>query len=216
VSAAVVACFLMAGCADRRVPVAPASAAVEVYRPAEPTRRYSGPAPGQVSPGLVPWRDPRGDMARFFPGATGYESETRILSHRRLELAKRLGRAPMGDDLLLRLHPVRQGTRRAGVVLVQRVRGEHGAIEMVLALTPEGRVRGARLQRSREPGPVMAALTGEWLAAFTGKSATDAWRMGSDLPSVPAAARRSAEAVAGGARTALILWQVARQEPSGG
>jgi len=40
--------------------------------------------------------------------------------------------------------------------------------------------------------------------------------MGSDLPSVPAAARRSAEAVAGGARTALILWQVARQEPSGG
>jgi hypothetical protein len=86
---------------------------------------------------------------------------------------------------------------------------------MVLALTPEGRVRGARLQRGREPQPVMAILTGDWLAAFAGKSAANAWRIGGDLPAVPATARRSAEAVAAGARTALILLQVAQREPGG-
>src|ERR1043165_4560528 len=43
---------------------------------------------------LCPWREPEQDLRRFFPEATRYEVETRILSGQRLELMKQLGRAP--------------------------------------------------------------------------------------------------------------------------
>lgn len=175
--------------------------------------RAAGPIPasGPSSPGLVPWRDPVGDVGRFFPGGIAGRSETRILSHRRLELTQRLGRPPVGDDLLLRLYPVRRAGALLGYVMVRRVKGEHGALELVLAVTPEGRVRGCRLQRSREPHAVGAALQ-RFLPAFDGKRVSDSWRIGGDLPAVPAVARRSAAAVADGARTALILLQLGDQD----
>jgi hypothetical protein len=216
-------CLLLAGCADPRPADDPSGRGATAVA-ANATEHIHRPSAvgGPPSVGLVPWRDPRGDMARFFAGATGHESETRILSHRSLELAERLGRPPVGDDLLLRLYRVyreKPGAsakqRVSGAILVQRVRGEHGAIEVVLAVSPEGKVRGARLQRAREPGEVMDALTGGWLRAFTGKSARDSWRVGTDLPAVPLPARASADAVAVGARTALILFEVASREPKG-
>jgi hypothetical protein len=168
----------------------------------------SGPPSGAGSPhvGLVPWRDPASDLAAFFPGARGYRAETRILSHLRLSLAQHLGHPPTGDDLLLRYYRVLRGSRPVGSILVRRVKGEYGAIELVLAVTPAARVRGVRLQRQREPAPIAAALQGPaWRAAFAGKTADSRWRVGEDLPPVPPAARASAQAIADGARTALIL-----------
>jgi len=165
---------------------------------------------GSPHVGLVPWRDPAGDMAAFFPGATGYRAETHILSHLRLSLAQQLGHPPMGDDLLLRSYRVLRGSRRVGAILVRRVKGEYGAIELVLAVTPAARVRGVRLQRQREPAPIAAALQGPaWRAAFAGKTADSRWRVGEDLPPVPPEARPSAQAIADGARTALILFRAA-------
>jgi hypothetical protein len=160
--------------------------------------------------GLVPWRDPTGDLAQFFPGATGYRAETRILSHLRVALARELGHPPSGDDLLLRFYRVLRGSRPVGSILVRRVKGEFGAIELVLAVTPAARVRGMRLQRQREPAPVAAALQRPaWRAAFAGKTADSPWRVGEDLPPVPPAARRSAQAIADGARMALVLLRAA-------
>ena len=51
---------------------------------------------------LCPWRQPEVDLKVFFPDATGYRAETRILSGLRLELAERLGRTPTGDENALR------------------------------------------------------------------------------------------------------------------
>lgn len=164
--------------------------------------------------GLVPWRDPLGDLAAFFPGATGYRTETRTLSDRRLQLARDLGRPPVSDDLLLRFYRVYRKAEAIGVVLVRRVKGEHGAIELVLAVAPNGRLRGVRLQRMREPELCAAALQSQrWRAAFSGKTAASAWRVGEDLPSVPPAALGSAQAIADGARTALVLLRAA-EEPA--
>src|SRR3954468_6789964 len=55
---------------------------------------------------MCPWREPSGDVKVFFPAATRYQVETRILSGFRLQLAERLGRAPTGDENALRVYRV--------------------------------------------------------------------------------------------------------------
>src|SRR5581483_6699073 len=104
---------------------------------------------------LCPWREPEADLKQFFPEADHYETETRILSGRRTELAARLGRQPTGDENALRLYRVCAGSKRVGTILTGRVKGECGAIELVVALEGDT-VRGLRLQRHRETAAVAA------------------------------------------------------------
>jgi hypothetical protein len=161
---------------------------------------------------LCPWREPEADLQRFFPDATHYEVETRILSGVRVELAERLRRVPSGDENALRLHRVYRDKRAVGTVLTRRVKGGHGAIELILAVDGQARVRGLRLQRLREPEFIVDALQNPaWLQAFQGKNAESLWQLGGDLPEVPAEARTSAEAIVQGARSLLILLAAAGQ-----
>jgi len=158
---------------------------------------------------ICPWREPEADLKQLFPTATRYIPETRILSGLRLELADRLGRAPTADENALRLYRIYRQEQPLGDVLTRRVKGAHGAIELVLGTDLEQRVRGLHLQRLREPEPVARALKDPaWLGAFTGKQADSAWRMGTDLPAIPPEARDSAQAIVEGARSLLILLAV--------
>ena len=166
-------------------------------------------APPQAAP-PCPWREPQADLQRFFPSATQYQLETLILSGARTELAQRLGRIPTGDENALHLYRALQGATPLGCVLTRRVKGEHGAIELVLGIDSQRRVCGARLQRLREPEPVASALgRPEWLGSFIGKNVSSAWKIGVDLPQVPSAALPSAEAIVEGARSLLVLASVA-------
>ncbi len=168
--------------------------------------------PPEAAP-MCPWRKPESDLKLFFPGATRYETETRILSGRRLELADRLGRAPTGDENALRVYPVYQEHTALGAVLTRRVKGEFGAIELVLAVNTHQEVCGLRLQRSREPASIAGALQDpRWLHSFGGKSANSPLKIGQDIPDVPPDARNSAEAIAHGARSLLILLAVSNDE----
>ena len=168
--------------------------------------------PPQATP-LCPWREPESDRALFFPGATHHQLETSVLSGLRLELAQRLGRVPTGDENVLRIYRVYRQTRPLGSVLTRRVKGTHGAIEIVLAVATNGQARALRLQRLREPEPVAAALQNpDWLRAFAG------WRADMppdrDFPELPAAARDSADAIIQGTRSLLILLAVADEAAS--
>lgn len=166
--------------------------------------------PVQENAPMCPWRDPEGDLRAFFPGATSHRTETLILSAQRVELARRLGRPPAQDEHSLRLYPVYQGERPVGCVLTRRVKGEFGALEMVLAVGQDGRVRGLRLQRQREPEAVARALADPaWLRSFEGKTADDPWRLGEDVPQVAPVARVSAAALVEATRGLLILRDVA-------
>ena len=168
-------------------------------------------APPPAAP-MCPWREPDADLKLFFPGADRCEIETRILSGLRVELAARLGRAPTGDENALRSYRICQGTNALGCVLTRRVKGTHGAIEIVLAVDPENRMRGLRLQRLREPESIAAALQNpDWLRAFAGKQADDSWKLGGDIPEVPADATESAGAIVAGVRSLLILLSTAGQ-----
>lgn len=167
--------------------------------------------PPQASP-LCPWREPTADLKLFFPNATRYEVETRILSGLRVELAERLGRFPTGDENALHVWRIYREEIALGAVLTRRVKGGHGAIELVLAVDAEERVRGLRLQRLREPGPITRSLQNpEWLHSFAGKRADSSWRIGGDIPEVPVETRPAAEAVVEGARSLLILLAASSQ-----
>jgi hypothetical protein len=166
----------------------------------QPPSRLVDPAP------ICPWREPERDVREFFPEANRYETATRILSGKRLELQERLGRAPAPDEASLQLHEVFRGVEKVGTVLTRRVRGEHGAIELVLAVDGEHCVRGWRVQRLREPETVVAALeSAGWRASLSGKSADVAWRLGQDIPDLPSVARVSGMAVLEGIRSLLVL-----------
>ena len=159
----------------------------------------------QAAP-LCPWREPASDLKQFFPNATHYEPETRILSGQRLELAGRLGRVPTGDENALRIYRCYQDLIPLGAVATRRVKGAYGAIELVLAVGADGQVRGLRVQRLREPEPIADALLNPgWLRTFEGLRSDSSWKIGGDIADVVPEARASAEAIADGARSLMIL-----------
>jgi hypothetical protein len=161
--------------------------------------------PPQTAP-MCPWREPQSDLKRFFPGATRYEVETRILSGLRVELAQRLGRTPTGEENALHVYRIYQDKLALGAVLTRRVKGDYGAIELVLAVDPAGQVRGLLLQRLREPDSIAAVLKNpEWLHSFEGRNADSSWKIGGDITEVPSEARLSANAIVEGTRSLLIL-----------
>lgn len=165
--------------------------------------------PPEAAP-QCPWREPEADLKSFFPEATGHRLETHILSGERAELGARLGRVPTGDENLLRTFAVLSGNKFVGNIMTERVKGEHGAIEFVLATDPQGVVRGFRLQRMREPDVVDQALSTaavrDW---FIGRSSTNSWNDGSGMPPVPSVAESSARAIAEGARSLLVRLEIA-------
>jgi hypothetical protein len=173
----------------------------------EPKSRVVEAAP------VCPWREPDADMRRFFPEANRYSTEKRILSGVRVELAKQLGRQPDAEENTLTLHRVHRGSRALGAVLTRRVKGEHGAIELVLAVAEQGEVRGVHLQRLREPADIAGALQNPaWLEGFQGRTHARGWET-DDALDLPPEARLSAQAIREGIRSLLILLAVS-EDPS--
>jgi hypothetical protein len=189
--------------------------ALRILVPGESTRpRALAYTPAEEEP-VCPWRDPETDLRLFFPGATGHHLEAKSLSAMRPQLTRILGRQPTGADHLLRVHRITEDTNPVGSVLVKRVKGEHGAIELVIALSADRIVRGVRAQRSREPENISAALaTNGWIRAFAGKSLTNELRPGHDLPAPPAKARATAQAIAEGVRVSLASFALADAKDS--
>jgi hypothetical protein len=183
--------------------IAGTGAALYLARSSGATEAPRAPHVTQVEvPPVCPWRSPEADMRRFYPGTHGYHSERLSLSSHVLALTRRLGRRPASGELSLDRYAIEPGAQ--GRVLIRRVSGEYGAIELLLALDGAGRVRGMHLQRLREP--VARYLESPaWESRFAGRRAADLPPASADLNGVPSAARVSAAAVAEGVRTLLIL-----------
>ena len=162
----------------------------------------------EVAP-LCPWRHPSGDCAAWFPGADRSEAELQILSALRAEIPRVLGRDPTPEDHARYVHRVLVKDRCVGEVVIRRVRGESGSLEVVVALSPDGTLVAVRLQRAREPAHVLAAVEGPWLASFRGLRNGAALKPGVDLPVVPAPSIPTAEAIAGAVRAVLATRELA-------
>jgi len=166
---------------------------------------HQTPAGPDASP-VCPWREPQRDLAALFPPATNYFTETRIVSRLTVEVEKRLGRHLNTDEKPPRVHRVRHQEQLLGSVLVTRIKGDHGGIEIVTGVETNGTVRGVLIQSQREPESVAKVITGaQFLSAFAGKSAASPLRLGEDLPEVPTEAHASAQAIAEGVRGQLIV-----------
>ena len=164
---------------------------------------------------MCPWREPDADLRAFFPAATRYQTETRILSGQRLELQRRLERVPTAQENSIYVHRIFRDNLPLGSVVTRRVKGENGAIEIVLALDTSGAVSGLRLQRLREPKPVAEALANPvWLGAFGGKTAESAPIIGKDLPELIREAQPSARSIIEGVRSLLVLMAVSEGRPN--
>lgn len=166
---------------------------------------HQTPVGPDISP-VCPWREPQRDLAILFPPATNYFTESRIVTRLTLEIEKQLGRHMNSDEKPPRLHRVRHQNQTMGSVLVARIKGEHGGIEIVTGVETNGTVRGMLIQSQREPEAVAEVITGsQFLSAFVGKTAASPLRIGKDLPAVPPAARASAQAIAEGVRCQLVV-----------
>jgi hypothetical protein len=172
--------------------------------PDEPKHNPKDIARVEPSP-VCPWRNPEGDLSVLFPAATNYELEPRTVSGLTVPIQKRLGRLMHPDENPLRIHRVRHQGQVIGSVLVTRVKGEHGGIEIVIGVETNGSIRGVLVQSLREPSDVAGAIAGEWLQNFRGKNADAPLRLGTDLPQVRESARASAQAIATGVRDQLVV-----------
>lgn len=169
---------------------------------------------GSTTEAPVPWREPDADRRRFFPTADGAREETRVLSGEWRVLRERLGRAPTGDDFALRLQRVTHQSHRLGAVFLRRVRGDAGAVEVVVALDEEARLVGLRVQRQREePATARVLARDDWWAAARGHGPSAPWPESSETDPE---ARPLVAAILAAARECAILWEVARAaEPAG-
>ena len=174
--------------------------------PFEPALHLAEPAP------LCPWRNPDADTTHFFPAANRREAVTLILSGRRVELARELGRPPTAEENSLRLHRLFHDQTAEGAILLRRVKGQHGAIEVVLAVSAGGTVRGVKIQDQREPAEIATAVSDpRWLDRFKGRGKDDAWPAPADLDDLPGSALPSANAIAEGVHRLLVLLAVAER-----
>jgi hypothetical protein len=157
---------------------------------------------------MCPWREPQVDMKRFFPGATHFRYETSAFSNKLSNVRKRLGRWPTADEHPLYWHRVYGKKQPLGAILTKRVKGEYGAIEIVLAIQ-DNKVAGMRIQRMREPQSIAQTLnSANWQRSFVGKTSRNGWQLGKDVPSVQPEARNSAQAVIEAVRTLLVLHEI--------
>ncbi len=152
-----------------------------------------------------PWRDAQTDMTNWFPGATRYYIADQILSGKRIELQKRLGRSLTADENRLHMYTVTSNSTEIGTVLTRRVKGKNGVVEIVLGLDPDKRISHFKIQRMREPQDVTDGLASLKLEEqLRGKDAASDFSEIKTESTVPDSAA-CASHIVDGVRTLLVL-----------
>jgi len=166
-------------------------------------KKYDAPS------GLCPWRNPAADLKAFFPTATSTREELLSLSRYTTEIEKQIHRKATGEETGLQIHRAYNGTTPLGVVVARRVKGEYGAIEVVVASDTSNRVVGVKIQRLREPEETAKILRSPgFLQYFEGKTAQSDWLCHCEQVEISPKALKSVDAVQGGLHTVMVLLSV--------
>jgi Na+-translocating ferredoxin:NAD+ oxidoreductase RnfG subunit len=157
-----------------------------------------------VSAALCVWRKPDQDIKKFFPGADTYKTDLKDPGSRKAAIEKRIGRKLDADEQEFKLYRVMDGGNQIGTIMTHLGKGQYGAIEIVVALDNNGRIKGVAIQRDREKK--RAELRSErFLGQFNGKTVRDPLTVGKDIKPVPGA-EKSSETVAVSVKKLLVIY----------
>lgn len=158
-----------------------------------------------------PWSNAETELTNWFPGATGYSVQDVALSGKRLELQRRLGRPLLPEDMELHSYAVSSNGSVIGTVLTRRIKGEHGAIELALALDSASRIEHFKIQSCREPTEIINALKEVHLESrLQHKTVQDDFAF--DFHDIPGSAHKIALQLTEAVKTLLILQEAGCHE----
>ena len=160
-------------------------------------------APSIAAADVCVWRDPERTMTKLFPNASDYRTVTkRITPELARSIEERVGlRLDDSERSEFNFYEItgRVGgrTERIGTVLALAGTGDYGAVEVVIGLGLDDRIKGAYIQRTRERH-AEKLRSDEFLSQFRGRSAKDAqatWRDVRLVDEAPTASRSVVQAV---------------------
>lgn len=140
----------------------------------------------------------------LFPGAQFAEHPLALNDAQRKAIARAAG-AP-GYDKVQRVWEARDGGRRIGWFMVDRVIGKHEFITYAVALLTDGAVRGVEILDYRETygGEIRNP---NWRRQFVGKRPGSQLRLDKDIKNI-SGATLSSRHVTDGVRRLLVTWQM--------
>lgn len=113
-------------------------------------------------------------MTKIFQDAGDYKTITKFISdEKRKAIEKRLGEKLTPGESKDWVYYEITGSQgeMLGYIVADAEKGEYGVIEIVMGITPDGRIKGLYIQRSQEKDKQFKSK--EFLDPFTGKALED-------------------------------------------
>ncbi|MDE2026986.1 MAG: hypothetical protein KGJ11_00415 [Candidatus Omnitrophica bacterium] len=127
------------------------------------------------------WRDPDRTMSMVFPQARDYKTlDRKISKEKEANIERRLGK-PLdpGERETWSHYEITGSNGTIGYVIADSEKGEYGAIEIVMGIMPDGKVKQVYIQRSRERDKEFKSK--EFLDQFVGKTKVNPITIGKDI-----------------------------------
>lgn len=170
-----------------------------------------------LSAGVCIWRFPDKDIQTLFSKATGYKTEDLTYTKpERIKIESLLGAKLDDDETKFNLYRIYKDTAKIGLVLTHSVKGQYGAIEVVVglgskfdSLTKSNKVfiKNLLIQRDREVKS-KDLRSSKFLDQFIGKTVKSKF----DNITLVSGAEKSSQAIIFSVRKLLIVQKVLDQE----
>ncbi len=156
---------------------------------------------------LCVWRKPDQDIKQFFPGAETYKTDYKKPSKsEKATIEKRIGTSLDSDESEFKFYRILKGGKTVGTILTHLGKGQYGAIEIVVALDTNAKIKGVGIQRDREKKRA-ELRSDDFLGQFRGKDKNDPIKTGKDIKPVKGA-EKSSETVAFSVRKLVQVYDV--------
>lgn len=128
------------------------------------------------------WRDPERTMAKIFSEASDYKTITKIISTEKKEIIEKrlqdvLTPGESKDWIYYEITGSPGDT--LGYILADAEKGEYGVIEIVMGISPDGKVKEIYIQRAREKDKEFKS--NDFLQQFIGKTINDPIQINNDI-----------------------------------
>jgi hypothetical protein len=170
-----------------------------------------------VIAGVCVWRFPDKDIKTLFPKATGYKTEVLTYSkEEKVKIESILGAKLDDDETKFNFYRIYKDTTKIGLVLTHSVKGQYGAIEVVIGLQNKydstgeyigASIKNVLIQRDREVKS-KDLRSDKFLSQFINKTVKSKF----DNIKLIAGAEKSSQAIVFSVKKLLIVQKILGQE----